>query len=361
LSLPVGRWVAGFAVLGVLGVAVLIPMSTMALLGVGTNNSTASLASCGQVGSQVGVPGSGSLTSGGEVVGASEYGGPGDPTTPGDNGAYGPLAGHYAFAELSTNWAAPSGWDFSALGGLAPGTLLQISYQGRSVIAQKLDVGRGGPPVGQPSHARAIDLWYQTAEALGFQGTGLVEIAPAPPGTPVSASLVPGGQGQVGGTALSGTQGCAASSFAGASTIVAIADSQVGVRANPPGSDCSPYGPCEEWCALFATWVWRKAGVDIPSEAFTGAVYDWAAANGRILPPSATPSPGDVVFFGTGPSSTTTSKHMGVVTQVTASGEIVEVDGNYGGQVARVGPYAPADPASAGEPGPIYAYAQPSP
>ncbi len=361
--MPVGRWAAGAALAVVLGVAVLIAMSGMAMLAIGRGNSAtaATLSACGQGGQAGGSPAATSFGSGGEVVGASQYGGPGDPTTPGDSGAYGPLMGHYAFAELSTNWAAPSGWNFAALGGLAPYTLLQITYNGRSVIAEKLDVGRGGPPVGQPPHARAIDLWYQTAQALGFQGTGLVEIAPAPAGTPVSASLVPGGGGSPSAGLSGGSQGCVASSFAGGSTIVAIADSQVGVRANPAGSDCTPYGPCEEWCALFATWVWRQAGVQVPSEGFTGAVYDWALANGQILAPSATPSPGDAVFFGQGPASTTTSLHMGIVTEVTAAGEIVEVDGNYGGQVARVGPYLPADAATAGEPGPIYGYAQPVP
>ena len=54
-----------------------------------------------------------------------------------------------------------------------------------------------------------------------------------------------------------------------ASTIVRAANSQV--NADPDrGSFCNPYGPCEEWCALFATWVWQQAGVPIPSYPFTG-------------------------------------------------------------------------------------------
>ena len=53
-----------------------------------------------------------------------------------------------------------------------------------------------------------------------------------------------------------------------------------------------PYGPCEEWCALFATWVWEQAGVPIPSYPFTGSIYDWAAANTAVLPPDGRPAAG---------------------------------------------------------------------
>jgi hypothetical protein len=64
-------------------------------------------------------------------------------------------------------------------------------------------------------------------------------------------------------------------------------------RARPrhPGYYCNPYGPCEQWCALFATWAWEQAGMPIPSYAFTGDIYDWAADHGA-LPPTAMPDPG---------------------------------------------------------------------
>ncbi|MGH8941082.1 MAG: CHAP domain-containing protein, partial [Actinomycetes bacterium] len=35
------------------------------------------------------------------------------------------------------------------------------------------------------------------------------------------------------------------------------------------------YGPQAAWCSSFATWVWRKSGVDIPILPFTGDVYHW--------------------------------------------------------------------------------------
>ena len=91
-------------------------------------------------------------------------------------------------------------------------------------------------------------------------------------------------------------------SFPGSSAIVAAAASQVAPDPDT-GCLCNPYGPCEEWCALFATWVWRHAGIPIPSYAFTGDIYDWAAFHGALLPPTATPDPGDAVLYGTGPQT----------------------------------------------------------
>lgn len=347
-----GRYaLVGLALAGMVMVG-LPMMAVSGVMGGGTAQQ-----SCAAGGATVALP------SGEVVVGASDYGGPGDPTTPGDSGAYGPLSGHYAFAELSTNWAAPSGWNFSALGGMAPYSLLQITYNGRSVIAEKLDVGRGGPPVGSPPTPRAIDLWWQTASALGFSGTGLVAISVAPPGTPASAALDPnaasavvatGSSGSASGSSGSGGDCVQLASFASSSSIVSIANSQVGTAESPDGSNCTPYGPCEEWCALFASWVWSHAGVPVPSLASTAELYAWAEAHTSVLPATAVPSPGDLVFFGPG-----ASLHVGVVTQVLADGDIVEVDGNYANQVSRVGPYNPAQ-APTIEAGTIFGYAQPA-
>jgi murein DD-endopeptidase MepM/ murein hydrolase activator NlpD len=142
----------------------------------------------GQLAASSACEGTATLPAGGGVtVGATEYGGPGDPTTASDRGAYGPLDGHMAYAELSTNPQAPlASLDFAALGHLAPHTELRITYRGRSVVAEKLDVGRGGGPI--DGHPRVIDLWWQTAQSLGFAGAGLVQIEAVTPGTPLSVA-----------------------------------------------------------------------------------------------------------------------------------------------------------------------------
>ena len=54
-------------------------------------------------------------------------------------------------------------------------------------------------------------------------------------------------------------------------------------RSRISGYFCNPYGPCEQWCALFATWVWRHAGIPIPNYAFVGYTYTWAAQHTAAL------------------------------------------------------------------------------
>jgi CHAP domain len=148
-----------------------------------------------------------------------------------------------------------------------------------------------------------------------------------------------------------------------AAAIVSVAAGQV--SADPDtGYFCNPYGPCEAWCALFATWVWEQAGVPIPSYAFTGDIYSWAAAHTGVIPSTATPLPGDAVLYGTGPWSTSSSLHVGLVAQVWPDGAVVTVEGDAGpastGSLAVVinGPYLPRD-SNEYNGMPIYAFAIP--
>jgi hypothetical protein len=148
-----------------------------------------------------------------------------------------------------------------------------------------------------------------------------------------------------------------------AAAIVSVAASQV--NADPDtGYFCNPYGPCEAWCALFATWVWGQAGVPIPSYAFTGDIFTWAAANTGVLPPTAAPLPGDAVLYGTGPWSTATSVHVGLVAQVWPDGAVVTVEGDAGpaatGSLAVIinGPYLPSHSLEYNGVS-VYAFAQP--
>lgn len=283
----------------------------------------------------------------GKVVGATTFGGPSDPSTPGDNGAGGSLNGRSSFAELSRNWRAASDWDFSALGGLPMGTRLRITANGRSVVAEKRDVGRGGPPVGSPPTTRVIDLWWETAKALGlppnWSGRVLVQR---------TGDALPEVAGEA--TCASGL------SAARGSAIVRIARAELGTR--EPAA-WRRYGP-DPWCALFVSWVWQQAGIDVPTLAFTGALHAWAKnGGGEVLGPTAAPQPGDAVLYGTGPQSPGTSVHVGLVEQVFDGGQITTIEGNTAGgvAVARIGPFAPAHATQspAHRPGPIYAYVRP--
>ncbi len=147
----------------------------------------------------------------------------------------------------------------------------------------------------------------------------------------------------------------------------AIADAVAGQIAPDPDTEgpyCNPYGPCEEWCALFATWAWEQAGIPIPRYAFTGDIWGWAATYGADLPPTAMPAVGDAVLYGTGPWSTATSVHVGIVTEVWPDDAIMTVAGDAGPgrdgylSVSLDGPYLPVDSSSYNGV-PIYAFAQP--
>jgi hypothetical protein len=150
-------------------------------------------------------------------------------------------------------------------------------------------------------------------------------------------------------------------------TITALAASQVGPDPdNAQGPFCNPYGPCEAWCALFVSWVWAHAGIPVPSIPFTGNIYAWAAGQGRILPSSALPAPGDAVLYGTGPQSTATSVHTGLIVEVWPDGAVVTIEGDAGPapsgalNVVVNGPFLLNDSANYNGFA-VYAVAQPAP
>jgi hypothetical protein len=105
----------------------------------------------------LGPPGSGQL------VGATEYGGSGDPSS-GTVGSSGVslLAQPDSYAELGGSTFQTA----TAMGGLPYETPLRITWERHSAIAYKRDIGFGGGPI--DGHPRVIDLWWQLAGALGI-------------------------------------------------------------------------------------------------------------------------------------------------------------------------------------------------
>ncbi len=149
----------------------------------------------------------------------------------------------------------------------------------------------------------------------------------------------------------------------GNAAIVQAAASQV--QPDPDeGYFCNPYGACEPWCALFATWAWQQGGVGIPSYGFVGYIYDWAAANGQVLPPGGKAVAGDAILYGTGPQSGSTAVHVGIVAQVWPDGAVDTIEGDAGpgvtGHLAVVvnQPFLPTDAQAFGN-YPVFAIAQP--
>lgn len=114
-----------------------------------------------------------------------------------------------------------------------------------------------------------------------------------------------------------------------------VARSQLGYHEGPGNSN--KYGPAAPWCSSFATWVWRKAGVNIPITPFTGNVYYWGqqhhlAYDSHHLHQA---RPGDVLLFGTGPQSASTSTHIGIVESVHGN-QVTLIEGNSSDRVQRV-------------------------
>lgn len=217
--------------------------------------------------------------------------------------------------------------------------------------------------------ANYADEVMARAVEYGFRGKG----SPAPESRAATEFVASGGSSSCGSSSEAETSG---------SEIVRIARTQLGTGESPPGSNCNPYGPCVAWCSLFLAWVWQKAGVPLEGTpttyAYSGTIYEWAQAheggglpgarapgepftaaepNGaRVLPPTATPSPGDAVLYGTGP---TDSDHIGIVERVFPGGQITTIDGNLGDRVSRSGPFLPSQAVAYGMPGPIFGYAHP--
>lgn len=98
------------------------------------------------------------------VMGASVFGGPGDPGT-----------GHIGYRgdDLNTKWDSFAELNMgTAMGGLPYGAAVDVKGPKGSLTLYKRDIGAGGGPVS--GHPRKIDLWYKAAEKLGIGGLGLV-------------------------------------------------------------------------------------------------------------------------------------------------------------------------------------------
>lgn len=117
--------------------------------------------------------------------------------------------------------------------------------------------------------------------------------------------------------------------------ITAAARGELGYREGPNNSN--KYGPAAAWCSSFATWVWRKSGVDIPITPFTGDVYRWGQRHSLAYDAGhlKQAQPGDVLLFGTGPQNVNTSKHIGIVESVHGN-QVTLIEGNSGDRVQRV-------------------------
>jgi len=113
--------------------------------------------------------------------------------------------------------------------------------------------------------------------------------------------------------------------------VVAVALAEVGN--STANGKCSKYGPCQSaaWCAMFARWVWRTAGVrTYPTTNVATETAVWGKSHGLWKPRPAgsrgSPAPGDMVVWGAPGSGT--GGHVGIVYAVNRDGTITTVEGN---------------------------------
>jgi hypothetical protein len=138
--------------------------------------------------------------------------------------------------------------------------------------------------------------------------------------------------------------------------IVSAAESQVGYRTDPSDTYCNRYSAywvsgmsdCgnsnleEEWCADFAAWVWRQAGVSFTYQYISGDInsssasfFEWGVAHGtwHKFGDGYVPEPGDIAVYGLD-KTTMTAAHVAVVTSVTPGDDgpnVVNGDGDRTG------------------------------
>ena len=124
--------------------------------------------------------------------------------------------------------------------------------------------------------------------------------------------------------------------------IVNAALPEVGVSEQPPGSNDSPriaqyrqatagsgVGP---WCAYFASWACRQAGVPLGDngQGFgrVDDVYAWGQRTGRAIPngSGAHPRAGDLIVW---------DEHIGIVQSVDQDGTIHTIEGNSSDKVSQ--------------------------
>jgi len=145
--------------------------------------------------------------------------------------------------------------------------------------------------------------------------------------------------------------------------IVAIATSQLGYKTHPTNSYCNRYSAywdsgasvcdvgllSEQWCADFAEWVWKRAGVHFNYGFYEGemnsssySIYQWGILHHRWHAAGShyVPQPGDIAIYGLDVGSQT-AQHVAVVTSYSPGQKgpnVVNGDGSRTGfSVVEVG------------------------
>jgi hypothetical protein len=176
-----------------------------------------------------------------------------------------------------------------------------------------------------------------------FAAPAAAPVTTTPPATTTSFSSALQSAG-----AASLTPASTAAPTGAGQAIVNLAQQEVGVAEQPPGSNDSPriaqfrqatagsgVGP---WCAYFTSWAAREAGVPLGDngQGFgrVDDVYAWAQKAGKAVPNTGgdvRPQTGDLIVW---------DEHIGIVKSVDADGTIHTIEGNSSDRVSERA-YAP--------------------
>jgi hypothetical protein len=138
---------------------------------------------------------------------------------------------------------------------------------------------------------------------------------------------------------VSGSFSGATASAQTRASIVALVQGQVGYTTDPAGTYCNPFSAywfagssdCgnsnrdEQWCADFAAWAWRLAGVPLVYEFISGdlnsssaSFYEWGVRHHTWHPATSSyvPQPGDVAVYGLA-AKDLVAQHVAVVVSYT--------------------------------------------
>lgn len=119
--------------------------------------------------------------------------------------------------------------------------------------------------------------------------------------------------------------------MATAAQMVAKAESQVGYKESPAGSNNTKYGKWygmnyEPWCAMFVSWCADQIGESKAVGKFAYCPYwvDWFKERGQWLDRSEKPRPGDIIFFSNGKRAC----HVGIVKERLGTDYVQTIEGN---------------------------------
>lgn len=123
-----------------------------------------------------------------------------------------------------------------------------------------------------------------------------------------------------------------------AARLLEVAKAQIGVVEGPKENQ-TKYGAFtkanyQPWCGSFVMWCANQAGVKVPNTVYTPAGADgfkklkaWQDAD------SATPQPGDIVFFDFPGDGVDRISHVGIVVKDNKDGTVTTIEGNTAGAV----------------------------